>query len=169
MRPRFLKPRVDPDRAHRKQPRLARVYRIAVYLILGSTWSTGILWLVFHYLLQRHGQFGVEPHPLEAWWLTLHGASAFAALWLFGLLWGIHIRSSWRLPRRRPSGIVLIAFFAVLIVSGYLLYYAADDGIRSVVRVAHWAVGLALIVPLALHVLRAKRWHEKQASLRGLR
>ncbi len=166
---RFLNGCADPDRVHRTQTRLVRGYRVAVYVILGSTLVTGILWLVFHYFFRRQGQFGVEPHPLEAWWLTLHGAGAFAALWLCGLLWGIHIRSSWRLPRRRSSGIVVSAFFAVLIASGYLLYYAAGDGVRSVVSVVHWTVGLALVVPLALHVLRAKSWHEKQTARRGSR
>ncbi|MGA9334841.1 MAG: hypothetical protein WBV39_11245, partial [Rudaea sp.] len=154
------------DRSRGGGLRLARAYRIGSYLVFGSTWITGILWLIFHYFLQRQGAFGAEPHPLEAWWLCLHGAGAFAALWICGLLWGLHVRPGLQLPRRRISGIVLIVMLVLLIASGYLLYYAGGERLRDAVRLLHWVVGLAIVVPLVLHVLRAKAWREKHKSLR---
>jgi hypothetical protein len=137
--------------------RLSRRHRRLVYAAIASIWVTGILWLVFHYFLQRQGEFDAEPNPLEAWWLRLHGAAAFLVLWLAGLLWIVHVRQGLSRPKRRTTGIMLIAMFAVLAASGWLLYYASDDALRDAVRLVHWLVGLALIVPFLIHSLRARR------------
>ncbi|MFC5489484.1 hypothetical protein [Dokdonella soli] len=127
-----------------------------VYWILGLLWTSGIGWLVFHYFLRQAGEFGEMSHPLEAWWLRLHGAGAFAGLWLIGLLWAIHLVPGWK-SRRRPSGIVLSGLLSVLVLSGYLLYYAGGDRMHEVVALVHWLVGLALPLPLLLHGLRGRR------------
>ncbi|HEY8010861.1 MAG TPA: hypothetical protein VIE67_07650 [Rudaea sp.] len=136
--------------------RLSRSHRRMVCGILTAAWLSGILWLVFHYFLMRRGEFGAEPHPLEAWWLRLHGAAAFASLWLGGLVWAVHVRSGLARPKRRISGMLLIALFVVLAASGYLLYYAGDDALRDAVRLVHWLIGVALIVPFLIHSLRAR-------------
>ena len=136
--------------------RLSHRHRRLVYGILAAVWLSGVLWLIFHYFMMRRGEFGAEPHPLEAWWLRLHGAAAFAALWLGGLVWAMHIRMGLARPRRRISGIVLIALFVVLAASGYLLYYAGDDALRDAVRLLHWLVGVVLIVPFLFHSLCAR-------------
>src|SRR5262249_47187900 len=106
--------------------------------------------------LQRQGEFGSAPHPLEIWWLRLHGAAAFAALWLGGLLWSAHVRPALTGAKRRASGILLVAAFGVLAGSGYLRYYAHGGGVRDAIGVLHWLVGLALLVPLLWHSLRAR-------------
>ncbi|MGH8122710.1 MAG: hypothetical protein ACREPT_08035 [Rudaea sp.] len=136
--------------------RLSRRYRRAVYGTLAAAWLTGVLWLIFHYLLMRNGEFGVEPHPLEAWWLRLHGAAAFASLWLGGLVWALHVRASLARPQWCIGGMLLIAMFVVLGASGYLLYYAGGDALRDAVRLVHWLIGVALIVPFLIHSLRAR-------------
>ena len=136
--------------------RLSPRHRRFVYGVFVALWLTGILWLVFHYFLQRQGEFGAEPHPIETWWLRLHGAAAFVALWLGGLVWIVHVRHALSRPKRRVSGIALIAMFVVLAMSGYLLYYASDDATRDVVRLVHWLVGVTLIAPFLLHSLRAR-------------
>jgi hypothetical protein len=142
-------------RAH--DARLSTRYRRFVYGTFVAVWATGILWLVFHYFLQRQGEFGAEPHALEAWWLRLHGAAAFFALWLGGVVWIAHVRHGLARPKRRVSGVALIAMFSVLAASGYLLYYAGDDALRDAVRLVHWLVGLTAIVPFLVHSLRARR------------
>ena len=130
-----------------------------VYGVFGLLWISGVGWLVFHYFLRLASEFGEMPHPLEAWWLRLHGAGAFAGLWLIGLLWAIHLVPGWK-SRRRPSGVVLSALTAVLVLSGYLLYYAGGDRVHAVVALAHWLVGLALPLPLLLHGVRGRRARE---------
>jgi hypothetical protein len=64
-------------------------------------------------------------------------------LWVFGLLWGVHMVNAWQARRRRWSGGALFGLGAVLIATGWLLYYAGDDGLRSVASFGHWGLGLA--------------------------
>ncbi len=126
-------------------------------LLIGVTglgvWGSGVLWLVFHYFLVRPGQFGPEHSPLEPWWLKLHGAFAFLALWTGGLLWALHVVHGWRMHRRRWSGSLLFGVFLLLTASGYLLYYAGDEGPRAGISLVHWIVGLALPLLYLAHRL----------------
>lgn len=125
--------------------------RLLIYGIGLGLWSSGTLWLVFHYFMREQGEFGPAPNPLEHWWLAAHGLFAFAALWLLGLLWGKHIVGAWKTGRQRISGGLLFGILAVLIASGYLLYYAGGDDTRSVVSLIHWILGLALPLPFLVH------------------
>ena len=124
-----------------------------LYLAFAALFGTGILWLFFHYFLMRHGEFGPEPHPLEAWWLRLHGAAAFVILWFGGLLWGTHARPALMQARWRTSGIAIVALLVLLAASGYVLYYAADDGLHDGARLVHWLLGLGLAIPLLMHIV----------------
>ena len=146
----------QPAQPASTRARLSRRREVLVYAVFGLLWISGGGWLVFHYFLQQIGEFGALPNPLETWWLRLHGAAAFASLWLLGLLWPIHLVPGWK-SRRRPSGVVLSVFIAVLVLSGYLLYYAGGDRVHEVVALVHWLVGLALAAPLLLHGLRGRR------------
>ncbi len=116
-------------------------------------WLTGVAWLGLHNFGVRQGEFGAERSPLEAWSLEAHGAFAFLTLWALGLLWGVHVVNGWRLRRRRWTGGVLLGLLAVLILSGYLLYYTGEDTLRPVVSAIHWAVGLALLLAYLTHRL----------------
>jgi hypothetical protein len=58
--------------------------------------------------------------------------------------------------RRRASGIVLAGVMAVLVLSGYLLYYASDDALRATTALLHWIIGAALPLSLLPHVLRGR-------------
>lgn len=145
-------------RAPRSRLYLTRRQKLAIYAVLGATWGSGAIWLVLHYFLMHQGPFGPEPHPLEFWCLALHGACAFAALWCGGWLWARHVRPWWNTDRRRSSGIWLLATGALLVISGYLLYYAGNEMLRHVVSIAHWSVGLLLVLPAIAHALRAGRY-----------
>ncbi|MEO7325400.1 MAG: hypothetical protein ABIW82_11290 [Dokdonella sp.] len=148
--------------------RLSQRREALVYIVLGVLWASGIGWLAFHYLLRQTSEFGLLPHPLEAWWLRLHGAAAFATLWLIGLLWAIHLVPAWKV-RRRFSGIVLAVLLAVLVLSGYLLYYASGDSARAVISLLHWIVGAALPLALLPHVVRGRHARIANDELTGLR
>jgi hypothetical protein len=144
--------------AHKPRLYLSRRAKNSIYAALGLTWGSGVLWIILHYFFWRQGDFGDEPPALEHPMLVLHGACAFAMLWLAGWLWNAHVQPWWSSQRRRGSGIVLIALGAVLIVSGWLLYYAGGDEVRRWTSVVHWAIGLALAVPVLVHALRAGRY-----------
>ena len=131
--------------------RLPARRRVLVYVVGSGLWLTGGLWLVFHYFLQRRGEVGIGPHPLEPWWMKFHGAFALGALWVLGLLWGVHVVEGWALHKRRVSGVVLLGTLGLLTITGYLLYYVGDEGTREVIGIVHWTVGLACLVVFVVH------------------
>ena len=68
-------------RARQRQPvRLTDKRRLLVYGVGIALWTSGALWLIFHYLVTYRGEFGATTHPLEPWWLKAHGAFAFAGI-----------------------------------------------------------------------------------------
>ncbi|HSY07143.1 MAG TPA: hypothetical protein VK820_01245 [Steroidobacteraceae bacterium] len=126
-------------------------HRYLVWPIVLGVWLSGALWLVFDNFLMRRGEFGLAAHPLETWWLRAHGAFAFASLWLLGFLSVAHVGERWAWRRQRRSGLLLLAVYIWLAVSGYLLYYAGGDAFRAAVSLGHWTVGLLAIFLLLLH------------------
>ncbi len=139
--------------------RFSRTRRWTVYGIALGLWGSGVGWLALRYALRRDGQFGPEAHPLEPWALKAHGAFAFAALWLMGVVWAAHLVNGWRAGRRRWSGAVLFGLALLLIASGWLLYYAGDDQLRDGVSKLHWVAGLG--APLALLAHRFVRERDR--------
>lgn len=136
---------------------IGRRRRWILYVAGVGVWLTGGLWLIFHYFLVKQGEFGPVTNPLEPLWLKLHGAFAFASLWIFGLLWGIHITRLWPHKRKRWSGGILTGTFIVLILSGYLLYYVGDDNVRPFISALHWVIGLACPCFFLWHRLARQR------------
>jgi hypothetical protein len=156
-------------KTHLRRPRtISRSRRWALYIVGTGVWLTGGLWLLFHYFLVKHGEFGPETNPLEPWWLKLHGAFAFAAVWIFGLLWGVHITKLWHQKHRRRSGVMLTGVFALLILSGYLLYYVGDDRVRPVISALHWGIGLGCPVFFAWHRVKRRRVRAHSESLQSV-
>ena len=134
--------------------RVATLPRVVINVVGGGLWLTGALWLCFHYLLKRQGWLGI--HPPEAWWLRLHAAFAFLAIWTFGFLWGTHVVPGWWTRRRARSGVALVAVAGWLMLSAYLLYYLGDEDQRFVVSILHWSVGLSCPVLFLAHRWRAR-------------
>lgn len=142
---------------HRTPLRLSRQRRYFVYTVGWTLWLTGALWLLFHYAFPSKGEFGNTPNPLEPWWLRLHAVFAFAALWSFGLVWGVHIVAGWHTGRQRVSGSIAVATLGCLILTGYLLYYLTNDHWRDISGVVHWAIGLTMPLLFAAHIVLGRR------------
>jgi len=122
-----------------------------ICIVGAGLWLTGVVWLIFHYFVVRQTAFGPAPHPLEQWWLSLHGLFAFATLWMLGLLWGIHIVGGWNRGRRQITGSLLFIFLVQLTATGYLLLYPPIESWLPTLAWLHWGVGLVLVVPFVLH------------------
>ncbi|HEY0230392.1 MAG TPA: hypothetical protein VGC55_03990 [Dokdonella sp.] len=135
----------------RLSPRRERL----VYAGFAALWLSGAGWLIVRYFLRATSEFGELPHPAEAWWLCLHGAAAFFALWLLGVLWPTHVLPAWK-SRRRASGIVLGVIALWLVVSGFLLYYVGAERARMLIALIHWSVGLVIPLPFLWHALRGR-------------
>lgn len=137
--------------------RLPRWQEWAVYLAIAGLTTSGTLWLLFHYWVSVDGEFGRAPHPLESWWLKIHGAFGMFTLIVLGSLLPNHMVKAWQRHRNRLTGGVNAAMFLLLALSGYLLYYLGDDTWRGWTSVAHWGIGLGLPLVTLVHVVSGHR------------
>ena len=132
--------------------RFAKPHKHALYAVFMLLWLSGAVWLTLHYFLRVPGEFGVSAHPLEIWWLRLHGLMAFAALVAIGSVLPIHARRAWHLKKNRRSGLAMKSVFFWMAATGYALYYFACDDNESWLPLLHWIVGLALPLMLVFHI-----------------
>lgn len=132
--------------------RLERGQRRALYAALVLLAVSGTLWLLFHYFVRAATPFGEGPHPLESWWLRLHGLAAMLTLVALGSLLVTHVGRAWRAGRNRASGSALAAVLALLIATGYALYYFGGEQSRPAISLVHWAFGAVAVVLVAAHV-----------------
>jgi hypothetical protein len=137
--------------------RFSPLHRKTLYSVITLLWSSGTLWLVFHHFFRLHGDFGDRAHPLEIWWLRLHGLLVFAMLIGIGSVLPVHARQAWHLQRNRRSGLGMKGLFLWLASTGYALYYFANEENQDWLAVLHWAAGLAVPVVIALHIWLGRR------------
>lgn len=146
---RQLHPRAHPPHpTHPPRHRLPRWQRRALTTSGTLLLLTGILWLALHYSMGAGA--GELPHPLEAWCLRLHGLAAMAGLFVLGVLAAAHVPHGWRLSQRwrlagqQRTGVLLCALAALLVLSGYLLYYFAPDDVRPGLGWLHAGIGVVM-------------------------
>ncbi|MCD9231293.1 hypothetical protein ACPPTR_02715 [Ralstonia pseudosolanacearum] len=139
--------------------RLTRRRRWMVYGVFGVLLLTGLAWLVQHFT-DDGSEGGMA---VAAWSMKLHGAAAMASLYLLGMLWSPHIRNAWVRRRNRAAGAVFGGLTALLVVTGYALYYVNGELPRQCAEVLHWIAGLAACVALWVHIAIGRR-RRKAAS-----
>ena len=133
--------------------------RRTLYVVLIALVGSGLWWLGAHFAATLFGSDTDDLHRLarEALALKVHGAAAFAILLALGAMAAHHVRRGWALDRNRASGSIVVACFAILILTGYALYYLVGDDTRGIVSLAHWALGLALAPIIVVHIIRGRR------------
>ena len=136
--------------------RLGKWHQSYLYVVGTLLVLSGALWLLFHYFVRMPGQFGDSPHPLEPWWLRIHGLSAAAFLIGFGSVLPGHVRRAWVARRNRISGTFFFSLLALLIATGYGLYYLGEDSVRASVSAVHWLVGLGMPALMGWHIWRGR-------------
>ena len=122
--------------------RLHPLLRACLYAVLVALVLSGALWEV-----------GIA----RAMLIKVHGAAAMASLIAFGALLARHVTCGWAAKANRTTGVVMLVALLWLVVSGYLLYYAGDDGLRAYAGETHFWVGLALAGMFAVHQGRRAR------------
>ena len=129
-------------------PRQKRwLYVVAIFLFL-----SGVLWWLAD-LVSTQGWPGTESaRATKPWLLKIHGAAAMASMFAVGTLWPGHIRRAWQAGQNRRSGATLLAWLAMLTVSGYGLYYFGDERVREWTAKTHDVLGLSAVAVLAAHV-----------------
>jgi hypothetical protein len=141
--------RVPPDLI-----RLRSFNRRLLYGVLALLFFSGAAWACWNDLVPFPGDFETSA---KAWAMKIHGAAAMAILVLLGMLLTGHVRFAWRAGRNRGSGSLFLGMFALLTVTGYGLYYAGDERLRSWASFIHLGIGLALPVFLILHIWLGRR------------
>jgi len=136
--------------------RLGGWHQIYLYTVGTVLVVSGALWLVFHYYVRIEGEFGPTLHPLEPWWLRVHGISAAAFLIGFGSVLPGHVRRAWVTARNRITGTIFFGVMLALTLTGYLLYYVGVEAVRSVMSIVHWAIGLGLPLLTGWHIWRGR-------------
>jgi len=144
-------------RHHPLPIRMGTRHKRMLYSIVFALWSSGALWLLFHYFFRVPGEFGETAHPLESWWLRLHGLMAFAALVAIGSVLPIHARRAWQLNKNRRSGLVMKIGLLWLALTGYALYYFLSESNEAWLPLTHWIAGLALPLAGLLHIRLGRR------------
>jgi len=139
--------------------RLSTGHRQWVYWSGAALFATGALWLVFHYFLRTHAEFSDTGHPLEVWWLRLHGACAMLVMVVLGSLLPIHVRRGWHQRKNLLAGCVMSGVAILLIASGYALYYYGGEEARPWISAFHWVLGLGAPVLLIWHIWRGRQAH----------
>jgi hypothetical protein len=119
--------------------------------------SAGVSWLIFENLIRIEGEFGPERSPWQPWMLTVHGLGCFAFLVAIGTMLPVHVRLGLIGKRSRRSGIATAMIALFMAITGYGLYYIADDGVREWTSTIHWIGGLTTIALLGSHVWLGSR------------
>jgi heme A synthase len=136
------------------------------YGVFGVLFVSGAAWLAFHQWGAVENEFGPAPNPAGPWLLRLHGAAAMAALVLLGILLPLHVRRAWHARRNRSHGVLMLGLCALLVVTGYALYYAGGEQIRHHAALIHDVLGLALPLFLIWHIVQGRRSRpERRARL----
>ena len=136
--------------------RLSARHRAWFYGAFAALWVSGVAWLALHWWVARHDADAM-PDSSEPWLLNVHGAAAMLALILFGTLIPLHVRPGWRARRNRRTGATMVGVAGALMVTGYGLYYAGGESLRTLTRYVHDGVGTALPLVVAWHVWRGRR------------
>lgn len=138
---------------HRRTARLAGWQIWLLSFSCAGLLLSGGAWLLLHYFGQKEGPFGPEMNPLEPWMMKLHGLVLIPMLLGIGGMFVAHIPKGWDHVHQRLVGLALSALLAVLIASGYMLYYVGDEGLRAWTSIAHWSMGLFLPFIFLWHYL----------------
>jgi hypothetical protein len=134
---------------HRHALRPSPWQRRGLVLVAVLLLVSGAGWLGLHYSVG--GGSGELPDPAEPWLMKLHGAAAFAALFAAGMMAGHHIPTAWRQARRprhslqRRSGLLLCGTAALVVLTGYALYYLVPDTWRATLGWLHASAGAMLV------------------------
>jgi hypothetical protein len=150
--------------------------RLTVFIVVGLLWLTGCAWLALDQFFAKRGPFGATPHPLQPGLLLAHGILAIIGVYVLGWVSSRHILPWWSAHDRRLSGGAFAALLAVLVVSGFALFFVSDDQWQRGSAWVHDVVGLVVTLFALQHWLFARRreaprlpWWAKQKRRRGPR
>jgi len=133
--------------------RIGRTRRRALYAVFTLLLVTGLVWLAVHW---AHLDPEAEA-PWQAWSMRVHGAAAFTSVFYVGTIWTSHIWHAWQRARNRAAGALFGGAVALLVLTGYGLYYFNGESVRGLTEWLHWIAGAGLGLLFWLHLSRGRR------------
>lgn len=129
--------------------RMSAALRTAVFTTCALLWLSGAVWLVVHLTLEQPTPFGPLPSPWEPVLLKVHGLLAVVGVFLLGWITTDHLSERRNQRRNYRSGVLLAGTAALLVLSGYALYYTTGT-VHEVAARTHEFLGAgSLLVALA--------------------
>lgn len=122
-----------------------------LYVITLVMMLSGLIWLYFDYFVEIETEFGASHHPLQKWFLKIHGIGSAVFIFIFGMTYVLHIQKTLKDPERRISGWLNLIFWTLMIVSGYSLLYIAGESVRDYMALFHWILGIFSVLVLFFH------------------
>ena len=120
-------------------------------LVVGS----GIVYAVMRYLLEPVDEWAVVNHPWQPHLQHLHVFFAPVLVFAVGLIWSSHIVPKLRNGRKaRWSGLILLAGFVPLTVSGYAVQITVGESWRTAWIVIHLVSSGLWIIAFVVHLAR---------------
>lgn len=127
--------------------------RWLVHLANGAVAATGVVWFVMKFLMEPVDEWAVVNHPWQPVMQHLHVLTAPLLVFLVGYIWRDHVVRALASSRTsRRSGIGLIASFAPLAASGYLLQVSVDEGWRAIWSYLHLGTGGVWLLAFGGHL-----------------
>lgn len=119
------------------------------------TGATGLLYGWLRYFGQRAGEFGMEPHPLQALVQHLHLLASPLLVFALGMVVRAHVVPMWRSGGAvgRASGIALALILAPMVVAGYGVQVATSQPWRLTLAWIHGGSSLAFLAAYGAHLM----------------
>lgn len=120
---------------------------------------TGFIYLWMKYALESDDPFSILNHPWQSSILGFHVLASPAFILMFGIVLNSHIMKKLRADRspNRKSGLVALATFVVMVVSGYLLQVTSSETWLRALIVLHIASGAVFSLAYFLHLVISSR------------
>lgn len=125
-------------------------YRIFKTALLFSAF-TGLGLYILKYWMKVDTGYGLRPHPLQADFQHFH---LFFVPWLVlavGILIPVHIKSNINKLKKRKTGILLIIFFILMMLTGPLLQFSFNPLILEGLQRIHQLSSFSFLIIFLLH------------------
>ena len=143
--------------ANKKIKRKKWDYKKWFFLILATSWITGLTFFILNKFFIINGEFGIGYHPWQFPILKIHGASSFFIMVIFGYFLASHVKKNWYSKNKKPLlGIVLLSMPILSMITAYTLYYISSDTSRNIVGYIHFFIGFFLPFVLVAHIFQMK-------------
>lgn len=134
------------------------------------TFVTGVAYMWMKYFLEPTEPWAAVNHPLEPWMLKAHIVAAPLLVFAVGLVSTHHIWKHFRAGVRagRRSGLLALAVFAPMVLSGYLIQVVTSRPWLVALAWIHIVTGVAFVLGFVLHgdVFRGSSASPRRRELR---